>query len=223
MAATVAHEVRTPLSTLKMIGQRLKREFAVDEKDRTEYRDLLSLLDSETERVNRVVTEFLDMGRPLILARSSMELPELVASSLVPAMMRAEREKKILRQSPVPSGLVSVDRGRLHQIVQNIAWNALDAVEEGGEVHVTAEFSTGGFTVRVADNGSGMDPGMIENARRPFFTTKASGTGLGLPLAIRLVEAHGGALSISSKVGEGTVISAFFPGTAAGNGQKGES
>jgi len=212
MAATVAHEVRTPLSTLKMIGQRLKKEFTVDDRDRAEFEVLLALLDSESERVNRVISEFLELGKPLVPARRRTELAVLIGGCLTSLSLRASLEGKALNVvEPVPAGEVSVDPERFFQIIQNLAGNALDAVRKGGKVEISAAHSGNGFTVRISDDGPGMDPGALLRAQQPFVTTKSHGTGLGLPLARRLVEAHGGRMEIRSRVGEGTVIDMFFP------------
>jgi signal transduction histidine kinase len=211
MAATVAHEVRTPLSSLKMIGQRLRREFTVPEADRAEFDELLALLDSESERVNRVVSEFLELGRPLVLSRKQVGLQALLDECIAPLRIRADREGKVLDTGRAPAEVVSVDSARFHQVIRNIAGNALDAVRAGGRVGIVAEKVRGGFAVRITDNGPGMDADTLVRAQQPFMTTKASGTGLGLPLARRLVEAHGGRLEMKSQAGVGTEVSLFFP------------
>jgi two-component system sensor histidine kinase HydH len=211
MAATVAHEVRNPLNTVQMVAQRLRLEFEVQPQSRDEYGELVSLLQSESERVNRVVGDFLELGRPVRLQPGKELLPEVMERSLAPLRLRAEKEGKHLQMEPVPEEDAWLDGRRFVQIVSNLAGNALDAVGPGGSVRLSARLDAGTLRVEIADDGPGMDEQTLQQAQRPFFTTKSSGTGLGLPLARRLVEAHDGVLELSSSPGRGTRVRIALP------------
>lgn len=206
MAATVAHEVRNPLNTIGMALQRLNREIRVHEQDQAGFCELLDLSVEASDRVRRVVDDFLELGRPLVLNLQPCEADDLLSEALAGLQMRAEGEGKQLTVHKSCTATVRVDRQRLAQVLQNLTGNALDAVAPGGLV--TIEFSCDAEYLRIAvsDNGCGMDEETLDHVMAPFFTTKSNGTGLGLPLARRLVQAHHGNLAIESRVGEGTRV-----------------
>ncbi len=211
MAATVAHEVRNPLNTITMAAQRLQGEFQPPEEERAEYEELVGLLQSESDRVDAVVTEFLQLGRPVTLQRQSTPCDELVEQAVLPLRLRADKESKRLSVAVDDGSRVSVDRRRFGQIIANLVGNALDAVPEAGSVRVSARVKADMLEVVVEDDGPGMDEQTLQQAQEPFFTSKAGGTGLGLPLAGRLTQAHGGQLTIDSTPGEGTRVRLLLP------------
>lgn len=216
LAAEVAHEVRNPLSTVRMVAHRLGREFQVSEADRAEYGELVSLLGQESARVEEVVGDFLDLSRPLKIEPRRVALAGLLEEVLAPQRLRAQSEKKRLALEIPPGATARVDPKRFFQILANLVGNALDAVLVGGRVTVAVRENAGGTLVSVADDGPGLSAQSIERLGRAFTTSKAKGTGLGLALSRRLVEAHGGALTLHSKQGEGTVAEVFFPSLPGG-------
>ncbi|MBN2362448.1 MAG: HAMP domain-containing histidine kinase [Deltaproteobacteria bacterium] len=219
LAATVAHEVRSPLNTLQMLAQRLDREFTLPEAERAEYRELIGLLRSEADRVNRVVTDFLDLGRPLLLERRRITAADLLREALAPLLARAADEHKRIVVDERSGGAVEVDTLRFGQMIGNLVGNALDAVSDGGTVSVACERTGTGLCFSVADDGPGMTAEQTAQALQPFATTKAHGTGLGLPLARRLAEAHGGNLLLQSTPGRGTIARIAIPDTGADDGR----
>ncbi len=211
MASTVAHEVRNPLNTLKMVAQRLGREFQVQQAERDDFHELLNTLQGEADRVNAVVSDFLDLGRPIVLEEETVPASSLLQEAAVPLRLRAEQEGKRLVVQPAGEGYLRVDRRRFEQVLSNLTSNALDAVQEGGTVRVTAEVKDGGLHLIVEDDGPGMDAETLDRIQHHFVTTRAKGTGLGLSVARRLVEAHGGRLALSSEPGRGTRAEVFLP------------
>lgn len=211
MAATVAHEVRNPLNTIGMVSQRLLAETAVAEADRPEFEEMVSLLLSESERVGRVVTEFLDLGKPLTLQSADVSLREVTDETLLPCRMRAGNERKQLEVIHQCDEVVHLDRGRFRQMLTNVVDNALDAVGLDGVVTVETVGRDDLLTVRVTDNGPGLSEDELEAVLKPFVSFKKTGTGLGLPLVKRIVEAHGGSLKLNSLPGRGTTVEMDFP------------
>jgi len=210
MAATVAHEVRTPLSTISMATQRLRREFSVAESEREEFGELMALVASETERLDRVVKDFIDLGRPLSLRRELVRVDAAVRATLTPLAFRAESAGKRLVVEAC-SEEAELDPQRFSQLLTNLVGNALDAVGSGGQVVVAARAAGGRLELTVSDDGPGMDAETLLRAQLPFVTTKAHGTGLGLPLAHRLAEAHAGTLALRSAPGTGTRATVSLP------------
>lgn len=211
LAATVAHEVRNPLNAIHMSAQRLAREFEVKEADREEFQTLVGLLKSEGARVDQVVSEFLELGRPLNLQRRPVRSSAVLQRALAPLEARAKAEGKHLVHTERCEAEVSVDDRRIVQLVDNLVRNALDALPAGGTVTVTSTCDAEGLEVLVEDDGAGIEPETLAKVMDPFFTTKARGTGLGLPLARRLARAHGGSLRLDSTPGEGTRARLFIP------------
>lgn len=211
LAATVAHEVRNPLNAIGMALQRLRNEFQVAEAERGEFAELVQVAVDSADRVERVVSEFLDLGRPLVLERQPHDPRELVRQVLAPFVLRARGEQKSLVSTVTGEGDVVVDRRRFGQVLANLVANALEAVPSGGTVRVEASVDERTFTVGVVDDGPGMDEAAVARAVTPFVTSKATGTGLGLPLARRLAEAHGGSLELASTPGRGTTATVRLP------------
>jgi len=211
MAATVAHEVRNPLNTLGMISQRLGREFELPEHQQQEFGMMISLMQSESERVNRVVTDFLELGKPLKVNLEPVDAGELISEALLPLRLRAENEKKILKYENLCRGEVFIDRKLFGQICANVIGNSLDALPSGGVVTVKGLCDDNGFVLTVTDNGPGIPADQVESVIKPFVSFKSSGTGLGLPLVKRYTEAMGGLFSLSSTAGQGTRVVITFP------------
>lgn len=211
MAQTVAHEVRNPLNTLKMAAQRLQREFSIQDSERSDYQELIGMLQNEADRVNQVVSEFMELGKPLVLDLSSLPLSEVIEEALMPLRIRAGQEGKRVEVEAAAGKKARLDRRRFAQIVSNLVGNALDAVDQGGTVQVQADVHADGLHLVVMDDGPGMDAQTLERVQKPFMTTKARGTGLGLSIARRLIEAHQGTFELSSEPGKGTQARVFFP------------
>jgi signal transduction histidine kinase len=211
MAQTVAHEVRNPLNTLKMAAQRLQREFSIPDSERPDYQELVGMLQNEADRVNHVVSEFMELGKPLVLEIESLPMAEVLEEALMPMRIRAGQESKRMEVDTAAGKKARLDRRRFAQIVSNLVGNALDAVGPGGTVRVQADVHAGGLHLVIDDDGPGMDARTLERVQKPFMTTKARGTGLGLSIARRLIEAHRGTFELSSEAGKGTRARVFFP------------
>lgn len=218
MAATVAHEVRNPLNTIAMALQRLDREVQVLPSDEPDFREWLGLAQEAARRVERVVGDFLELGRPLVLHPERHPLDGLLRDVATSLAMAAESESKRL-EVHCPEGIaVRVDRPRFIQALTNLVLNAIQAVAPGGTVRISGVREDGGSRVIIRDDGPGMDPATLARVQQPFVTTRASGTGLGLPLARRLIEAHGASLDIESSPGIGTTATVVLPrGEQRGN------
>jgi len=106
---------------------------------------------------------------------------------------------------------VDHDPNQMNQVLLNLLLNAIQAMDKPGAIHVSLDRDKDGAIITVADEGKGIAPEILPNIFRPFFTTKGQGTGLGLSLARRIVEAHGGAINVRSEVGKGTQFTVRLP------------
>ncbi len=209
MAAGVAHEVRNPLSSVKGLAILLQRKFTPGSSD---Y-ETASLLVQEVERINRTISELLGFARPAPLDLARVDVRELLTRQVrLLAADTASRHIDFRLELADDLGPVAADADRLGQVFVNILLNAVQAMSEG-ELTVTAGNSPDGRSViiTVRDSGAGMEKEVLEQAFFPYFTTKNGGTGIGLALSQKVINDHGGTISIRSEPGQGTTVTITLP------------
>jgi signal transduction histidine kinase len=210
MAAAVAHEIRNPLNAVSMGLQRLQVEFQPAEGE--EYRGLLDLVQGEVRRLNAIVEDFLSLARPLALKPEPIAVPALLDEALLLVDGEA-RAAGITIESEVPGELppLEADRDRIKQVLLNLVLNALQAMPAGGKLTLGARASGGAVTLSVTDSGSGIPPEVLPRLFEPYVTTKAKGLGLGLAIARRIVEAHGGRIEAENRPEGGSRFRVTLP------------
>ena len=208
MAATVAHEVKNPLSAIKSIAQVMKE----DESLGAEYSRDLSLIVGETDRLSQSVTQLLSFARKESPAEQALGVDELLRS-VVGLFQASAREQNIdlsyetRTDASLPGKCVSV----LRDALSNLLLNALQATRRGGTISVLATQAGGDLTVTVQDSGSGVSADLRERIWEPFFTTRQRGTGLGLAIVRKRMQEVGGAASLVSSGAGGAVFSLRMP------------
>lgn len=215
MSAGLAHEIRNPLAGVKGAAQFLQGE----ELD-GDAQDMLQVIITETDRLNIVVSQFLDYARPFELALTSEDLNAVTQQSLT--LLRAQgipRGVKIAVALDPVLPRVMLDRARVSQVLLNLLQNALQAMPDGGELAVQTRTgrdrtSRPVVEVEVSDTGGGVPPEAVDKLFVPFFTTKQTGTGLGLPICRRIAEAHSGEIELHSVQGDGATLVLRLPLTA---------
>jgi signal transduction histidine kinase len=211
LAAGVAHEVRNPLNAIGMGIQRLEGEFAPTHAAE-EFHTLCRIIRGEVARLNTIVQEFLTLARTPTLQRASIAVATLLQE--VAALLDAEAQARSVRltvQVPGPLPPLHLDRQQMQQALLSLLLNALQATPPGGAVQVTAEARSEEVRITIADQGSGIAPELLERIFDPYFTTKPEGTGLGLPIALRIIQAHDGTLDVRSIPGQGTTVDVHVP------------
>jgi len=212
LAAVVAHEVRNPLGAIFNCIRSLEKVH-----DPVETKPILRIVKEEAEQIDRIVRDLLDFAKPRGLALATESL-ELIIASGIEAAQRAQQwpfavEVVLVAQPDVAAARVDADLMR--QAVINLVTNALQAVTKGGRVTVKLgqEMAFGRSLIRVdvADDGPGIPAEMVEPIFEPFFSTKASGSGLGLSIVRRIVEAHQGELTVRSESKKGSTFTMRFP------------
>ncbi|MGE0131604.1 MAG: ATP-binding protein [Blastocatellales bacterium] len=201
MAATVAHEVKNPLSAIKSIAQVMRE----DEQVSREYARDLDLITGEVDRLNRAVSQLLSFSRPAVVAGSPARLSEIVESAL--ALARSEAEQRAVEVSVNLQADPKFDgeqAAALKEVLLNLILNSVQAIKDGGEVKVeSASNDAGRLNITITDTGIGVPLSMQEKIFEPFFTTKQRGTGLGLAIVARRVGELGGEVKIISPVSDG--------------------
>ncbi len=209
LAAVIAHEVRNPLAIIANAVAGLRRaELAAD--DRT---TLLTILDEEASRLNRLVSDLLSYARPVRPQRHQVAIQDVLQRSLTLAATHPHLVVDVAAEPDTP--LVWGDPNLLRQVFDNLVGNAVQAMHGDGTLTVRlrplkVEDQTC-VEVAIGDTGEGMDTQVRSRARTPFFTTRPSGTGLGLAIVDRIVDAHGGTMSLQSSSGEGTTVTVLLP------------
>lgn len=210
LAAGVAHEIRNPLSSIKGFATYLAGK--VQGQDREAARAMVQ----ETDRLNRVVSELLEFARPSELKLQDEDLGGVVERAL--RLARADIAAKGVAVEFTPGGElppIPLDPERMTQALLNLFLNAVQAMDQGGELRISAtpDQAAGIVSLRIEDTGHGMPPKVLADIFNPYFTTKPSGTGLGLAIVHRIIEGHGAAIKVESAVGRGTVFTIELPMT----------
>ncbi|MBX3260846.1 MAG: hypothetical protein KIS78_09200 [Labilithrix sp.] len=205
LAATVAHEIRNPLGVLFNSVSALRR-LVHDEASlarRADTVSLLSIVNEEAVRLEEIVTDLLELARPWTMRAEQTSLASVVQSvtKAVPRLPHsAAVEVRVIHCAEMP--LVEIDRRMVRQALLNLVVNAIQAMPTGGallvETRIEHRDDASFACVDVSDTGTGIAPEEQDRVLEPFYTTKASGTGLGLPLVKRVVEAHRGELAVTS-------------------------
>ncbi len=220
LAASIAHEVRNPLAVIKNAAATLKRHSLVAE-DRNK---LFEIVEEEVTRLNNLVTELLRFARPMNVRREEVPLHEIFRLLETGLPESYALEAKLTSEPNVQT--VWADAGLLRLALQNILANACQAMPDGGKIVISAAPDVTpdapGVRITVSDHGVGMDPKTLRRAVDPFFSTRPSGTGLGLPIADRIIQAHGGRVEVVSQPGEGTTVHLCIPNRRAEQRSHGE-
>jgi PAS domain S-box-containing protein len=210
LAAGIAHELRNGLNPISGSVEFLQRELKPDGENAV----LMALIVTECARLNRFVTDLLNYARERDLALEPLDLDEHLAE-LRDGLRRDPRCVAGVRLVFEPAGVpvrLRADREQLRQVWLNLANNAMDAMADRGTLTVRWRPAGDDTTVvEFADEGAGMAPEVLPRVGEPFFTTKRGGTGLGVAIAQRIVERHGGTLTFTSAPGRGTVAHVSLP------------
>ena len=217
LAGSFIHEIKNHLSTLGLNLQLLAEDFHEPESHR-ERRALerIKRLQHECQRLVEVSNDFLRFARGKDLNLEPAKLVEVV-QEVVDFFAPTARQNNIDIKCYFPADLpaVNLDRDLFKQALLNLFLNAQQAMPEGGQLTVQAwpasYLPQGGACLNVIDTGQGMKPEDLHRIFRPFFSTRATGTGLGLPTTRRIVEGHGGTINVESELGRGTQFTIYLP------------
>jgi signal transduction histidine kinase len=220
LAAGIAHEIKNPLAGIAGATQILAKEFTGDDPRRQVTQEILKLI----ERLDTTIKDLLEFARPSPPESVLTNLSDLMSRTLFLVERMPEKKDQgveivvdIDREMP----LVPVDPDQIRQVFLNMAVNAVQAMRDGGTLTVTmrsgADEELGEvqpadsyIVISFEDTGSGMDEAQQRSIFTPFYTTKTQGTGLGLPITMRIIEQHGGRITVQSAPGRGTVFRIYL-------------
>ena len=209
LSAGLAHELRNPLGTIRASAELLKKSVGTDNPVAAE---LAGFVASEVDRTNSLVTRFLEFARPLALRPEPCELTEVVDR----AVARLERDGKgggvaVYKNYSPDVRPFPFDAELLERVLYNLLLNAAQASPPDGAITVKTRPTDDHVEISVIDRGSGIKPEHLESIFNPFFTTKAEGVGLGLAIVSKIVDQHGGKMTVESEAGKGSVFRIYLP------------
>jgi len=195
--------------------QRLKAEFSPS-RDQDEYARFLNLIQGEVQRLNAIVEQFLSLARPLTLKREKIAVDGFLTELTTLALGEATSANVNIDLKIAP-GLppLDADPNYLKQLLLNLLLNGVQAMPAGGTLTVAADADKDHLRLTVADQGAGIEPDSMAKIFEPYFTTKANGSGLGLSIARRIADAHGGRITAESAPGQGSRFQVLLPFNAA--------
>ncbi|MCF7807914.1 MAG: ATP-binding protein [Candidatus Marinimicrobia bacterium] len=208
LAAGVAHEIRNPLNAIGIVAQRLTREFHTGDEGE-EFRGLTETMSSEIEKINRSLNDFLEYTRPTPLKLTTVNLGT-VFSKIHKLYQSLAEERQIEFTIASPNIQVKADIEYLQQALSNIIRNALDACDQGDQIHLGAARSGAGIEINVSDTGAGIDKRDLQRIFDLYYSTKSTGTGIGLAITHKIIADHGGTVEVDSELGKGSTFRIIF-------------
>jgi signal transduction histidine kinase len=209
LSSGLAHEVRNPLNAarlqLELLERRLRRS-----NDDPKLVEPIELANHEIERLTALLNDFLSFARPPELHIHEQDVVEVCKHVIELERPLAERRRVHLALNSASPFIAQVDSGKLHQIVQNLVRNGLEATTPGGHVEVAVTSGSPTFHIRVSDDGPGIPADVLPRIYEPFFSTKDTGTGMGMAIVHSLVTMHGGTIDIATSQ-RGTAFDVELP------------
>ncbi|MEB3103659.1 PAS domain S-box protein [Ferviditalea candida] len=206
LAAGVAHEIRNPLTSLKGFVQLMKTNKGNEQK-------YIEIMLSELDRIHSIVNEFMILAKPHEIHFQESSIVELIRNVVFLLDSQAILNNVQIHYDFEPDiPLVQCDENQMKQVFVNLLKNAIEAMPNGGTVQICVRTaSNGNISIRIIDEGKGIPEDMIRKLGEPFFSTKETGTGLGLMICFGIVQAHNGTLRFSSKENCGTTVEVQIP------------
>ncbi|MFB5198390.1 ATP-binding protein [Neobacillus sp. KR4-4] len=206
MAAAIGHEIRNPLSSLRGFTQLQQERYP-------NTNDYYPIMIQEIDRINSIVNDLMYIGKPRVIHFEKASIEEIIAYTLSITQQQAERQGVIVETTmagPLPP--LDCDEKQLKQVFINLIKNAIESMHESGRIKIKVNvLEKTKMSVSIKDEGCGIPDENILNIGEPFFTTKSSGTGLGLMVTNQIIKEHLGELNISSELGKGTRVEVVLP------------
>jgi len=218
LASGIAHEIRNPLNFINLSIDHLQQAFApANEAQRAQYKHILTTIKDELARLNGLVSDFLSYGRPAKLKLREVDARALVEEVRDLVSAKADEQGvKIDIESNGGETTLNADAEQLKTCFSNLMINAVQAMPGGGDLNVGLHANNGKIEIVFTDTGTGILPEALQQIFEPYYSTKETGIGLGLPLTKKIIEEHGGQLTVASEVGIGTMFTVTLPRGKAG-------
>lgn len=207
LAASVAHEVRNPMTTVRGFLQLISDEENLPDSQRA----YIEIALSELDHAQSIINDYLSLAKPNTEDLAAINISEEVAKN-VALMTSYSNIQNVEIQTNIQNSLyIKGNKGEIKQVLVNIIKNGIEAMDNGGKLTVNAYEKNGVVSIEIIDTGKGMTKNQMKKLGTPFYTTKEKGTGVGLTISFQLVKAMKGEISVESQVGKGTVFTLQFP------------
>ncbi len=208
MAAAISHEIRNPLGIIRSSSELLKKKITVIDPSNT----VPDIIIEESTRLNNIITDFLNFARPRTPTLLPCSVEEVIEKNLTFLSTMKEAEKyRAHREFEDDLPDISADSALLYQAFLNIIINAAQAMPDGGTIFIRTAANQNTVTVTFGDDGPGIPDDILEKIWNPFFTTKESGSGLGLGVVKKIIELHGGDIQIRNRPEGGSEVMITLP------------
>jgi len=206
VAAMVGHDLRNPLTGITGATYYLRTKEG--SKLSKKGKELLRLIEQDIERSDKIINDLLEYSRELRLEPSRTDPKSFTRDAL--AHVKIPKNVRVV-DSTKKQPTIELDVEKMKRVFVNLIWNAIDAMPKGGTLRIASSESDGNLKITFRDTGAGMTGEAMKRLWTPLYTTKAKGIGLGLPIAKRLVEAHGGSIRVESRIGKGSTFTVTIP------------
>ncbi len=209
MAAAISHDLRNPLTGIKMATYYLASKI---DKSETEINSILQDIELEIDYASNVVTNILTYSRPTELISSMSDINKIIEDTMHFVNLK-NRDKgiELIKEYDNTIPEILLDNKKIKQVIVNLLSNSIQAMSKGGQLKIATKLNKDNIQVIVSDTGSGIEKSVQERIFTPFFTTKARGVGLGLSIVNNIVQKHGGEVEVISEADKGTVFTVILP------------
>jgi nitrogen fixation/metabolism regulation signal transduction histidine kinase len=212
LARGIAHEIRNPLNFISLSIDHLREKCVPSEHEKKEkFESLMTGIKQEIQRLNKLVGDFLDYGRPLQLAVHEVSINTLIEEIVTLIVARAEKESIVILRQYGQVPVLLLDPELIKTCIFNIILNAFEAMPCGGRLSIETRVSEDRVLIIIEDNGIGVPCDKVPKLFEPFFTTKTTGLGLGLAITKRVIEEHGGKVDFQSIEEKGSTVIMSLP------------
>ncbi len=209
VAAGLAHDIRNPLNAIGMVIQRMENEVTVTDGE-GDYKDFMTTFKNELNKLNVIIEKILQAAKFGRLECKETDIKPVIEQVI--ALYQYEAAERDIRiKAELSKGKASINEIAFKGILSNLIKNAIEAIDKNGSIEITAKFDANNLIIQIEDNGPGIAAEQINNLFKPFYTTKVSGTGLGLATAYKSAIDHGGDLSVESRSGGPTKFILTIP------------
>ncbi len=208
IAASIAHEIRNPLTNVSMSVRQLKKGGRI----KPEGLKHSEIIERNVERINFLITELLNCARPAKLNLQLYDIHQIIKDALIADKVKIGSQKiKVAKLFSAKPSTLKIDKEHMGRVLLNLITNAIDAMPDGGNLTISTEINKDLLLIKVEDAGKGIPEKDIIRIFDPFFSTKPQGVGLGLTTCYQIIVSHGGTIEVKSKVKKGSLFTVSLP------------